>query len=221
MVGRGTRLSPETGKDHLLLLDFLWHTERHELCRPAHLTAKNKEVADAITKRVEEAAEGTSIDLMEVEAVAEQDVINAREEALQKELTACRKKKGKLVDPLQFEMSICSADLSSYVPVFAWEMAPASNAQIKALEDAGIATCEIDNCGKASLLLNRLAKRRNEGLSTPKQIRQLEQRGFRRVGEWTKEEATNMISRIANNNWRTPAGVKPETYVPVSLGGLG
>ena len=35
MVGRGTRLAP--GKDHLLLLDFLWHTERHELCHPAHL----------------------------------------------------------------------------------------------------------------------------------------------------------------------------------------
>ena len=35
MVGRGTRLSPETGKNHLLLLDFLWHTERHELCHPA------------------------------------------------------------------------------------------------------------------------------------------------------------------------------------------
>ncbi|MDD4431717.1 MAG: DEAD/DEAH box helicase, partial [Bacteroidales bacterium] len=29
MVGRGTRLYP--GKDDLLLLDFLWHTERHEL----------------------------------------------------------------------------------------------------------------------------------------------------------------------------------------------
>ena len=35
MVGRGTRLSQ--GKDHLLLLDFLWHTERHELCHPASL----------------------------------------------------------------------------------------------------------------------------------------------------------------------------------------
>ena len=33
MVGRGTRLSP--GKTELLLLDFLWHTERHELCHPA------------------------------------------------------------------------------------------------------------------------------------------------------------------------------------------
>lgn len=35
MVGRGTRLYP--GKEHLLLLDFLWHTERHELCHPADL----------------------------------------------------------------------------------------------------------------------------------------------------------------------------------------
>ena len=45
MVGRGTRLSPETGKDHLLLLDFLWHTERHELCHPAHLICESEEVA--------------------------------------------------------------------------------------------------------------------------------------------------------------------------------
>lgn len=44
MVGRGTRLSP--GKDHLLLLDFLWHTERHELCHPASLICENEEVAE-------------------------------------------------------------------------------------------------------------------------------------------------------------------------------
>ena len=38
MVGRGTRLNP--GKTELLLLDFLWLTEKHELCRPAHLIAR-------------------------------------------------------------------------------------------------------------------------------------------------------------------------------------
>ena len=38
-----TRLFP--GKDHLLLLDFLWHTERHELCHPASLICSNEEVA--------------------------------------------------------------------------------------------------------------------------------------------------------------------------------
>ena len=50
MVGRGTRLSPQTGKTELLLLDFLWHTERHELCHPAHLICENEEVAKQMGK---------------------------------------------------------------------------------------------------------------------------------------------------------------------------
>lgn len=56
MVGRGTRLSPETGKDHLLLLDFLWHTERHELCHPAHLICESEEVARKMTENLEKDA---------------------------------------------------------------------------------------------------------------------------------------------------------------------
>lgn len=43
MVGRGTRLAE--GKNHLLLLDFLWHTERHELCHPANLICESPETA--------------------------------------------------------------------------------------------------------------------------------------------------------------------------------
>ena len=64
MVGRGTRLSP--GKDHLLLLDFLWHTERHELCHPANLICENEEVAQQMTRNMEEAA-GAPVDLEEAE----------------------------------------------------------------------------------------------------------------------------------------------------------
>ncbi len=51
MVGRGTRLSP--GKDDLLILDFLWHVERHELCRPACLIAKSDDIAKAMTNILE------------------------------------------------------------------------------------------------------------------------------------------------------------------------
>ena len=54
MVGRGTRLSP--GKDCLLLLDFLWHTEHHELCRPAGLICQDREVAAQMTLNLESAA---------------------------------------------------------------------------------------------------------------------------------------------------------------------
>ncbi len=49
MVGRGMRLSPETGKDHLLLLDFLWLSERHDLCRPSALVSKDAAIAQRWT----------------------------------------------------------------------------------------------------------------------------------------------------------------------------
>lgn len=62
--------------------------------------------------------------------------------------------------------------------------------------------------------MDKIAKRRAEGLATPKQIRQLEGRGFRRVGEWTMDQASALISRIAANGWRTPASIDPATYEP-------
>lgn len=212
MVGRGTRLSPETGKERLLLLDFLWMTERHELCRPAHLIAQSADVADRMTEILEE--KGAPEDIDELERQASADVVAQREESLARELAAQRHKRARLVDPLQFEMSIAAEDLSGYVPSFAWEMAPPSDKQAKALENYGINPSEIGCAGKASLMLDRLSKRRSEGLSTPKQIRLLEQRGFRKVGTWTFDQASKMISRICANSWRNLYGLDPATYVP-------
>ncbi len=216
MVGRGTRL--HEGKEELLLLDFLWHTERHELCHPAHLIATSDEVAKKMTENIEDAGEqGLALDLEEAEVQAEKDVIAEREEALAKQLAEMRRRKQKLVDPLQFEMSIQAEDLTSYVPSFGWEMAPPSDQQVSALEKLGILPDQIDNAGKASLILERLNKRKEAGLATPKQIRQLEQRGFKNVGMWSFDSAKNMIGRIASNGWRTPNTVIPETYVPIGL----
>lgn len=208
MVGRGTRL--HQGKEELLLLDFLWHTERHELCHPAHLIAENEEVAKKMTENIEEA--GCPIDLEEAEAKAADDVIAQREEALAKQLAEMKKRKRKLVDPLQFEMSIQAEDLSSYVPAFGFEMGPPTDKQLAALEKMGIMPDEIDNAGKATKLLERLDKRRQEGLATPKQIRFLEQRGFQHVGKWQFDNARKLIDRIAGNGWRIPAGIKPNEY---------
>lgn len=210
MVGRGTRLSP--GKKDLLLLDFLWHTQRHELCRPAHLICESDEVAQKMTENL--AASGCEMDITEAEAQAETDVVAQREEALAKQLSEMRKRKRALVDPLQFEMSIQAQDLSGYVPSFGWEMSPPSQKQLDALEKYGIYPNEIENAGKAQLLLERLNKRRMDGLSTPKQIRLLENKGFLHVGEWTFQQASNMITRIAANGWRVPRGVIPAEYTP-------
>lgn len=209
MVGRGTRLYE--GKTELLLLDFLWHTTRHELCRPACLICQNDEVADKMTEILEE-NQGFAMDIEETASEAESEVVIQREEALAKQLNEMKKRKRKLVDPLQFEMSIMAEDLSSYVPAFGYEMSPASQKQLQALEKFGIFPDEVDNAGKASLLLERLQKRKNEGLTTPKQIRFLESRGFLHVGTWQFNTASKLINRIAANNWHIPNGINPAEY---------
>ena len=210
MVGRGTRLHP--GKENLLLLDFLWHTERHELCHPASLICEDQAVAQKMTENLEEA--GGPVDLEEAENKASEDVVAQREAALAEKLAEQRKKKRNLVDPLQFEMSIRAEDLAGYTPTFAWEMGPPSDKQIAELERRGIFTGEIENAGKASKLLDRLRKRQMDGLSTPKQIRFLERKGFQHVGTWSFESARNMIDRIASSGWRVPKGIIASEYRP-------
>lgn len=211
MVGRGTRLS--SGKDHLLLLDFLWHTERHELCHPAHLICESEEVARQMTENLEKDA-GCPVDIEEAEQTASEDVVAQREEALAQKLAEMKRRKRKLVDPLQFEMSIQAEDLAGYVPAFGWEMAPPSEKQKQTLEKLGILPDEIDNAGKASKLLDRLDKRRQANLTTPKQIRFLEGKGFQHVGTWSFDSARKLIDRIAGNGWRVPHGIDPYNYVP-------
>jgi len=211
MVGRGTRLHP--GKDHLLLLDFLWHTERHQLCRPAHLVAKTPEVAQKMVEKQEAAAgQQQAMDIMEEVEKAESDVVALREQALAKQLSEMRRRKRALVDPLQFEMSIASEDLAGYVPTFGWECEPPSKKQLESLEKMGINPDEIENAGKASLLMFKLNQRRASGLTTPKQIRLLEGRGFKNVGQWKFGDAAKLIDRIAANGWRVPHGIVPGTY---------
>lgn len=84
--------------------------------------------------------------------------------------------------------------------------------QVKTLEKLGILPEAIDNAGKATELLERIDKRRQEGLTTPKQIRFLENRGFEHVGTWTFDNAKHLIDRIADNGWRVPDGINPKEY---------
>lgn len=155
-------------------------TDRHELCRPADLVCEDRTVAQQMTENL--AATGCPEEIEEAAAQASEDVVAQREEALAKQLAEQRRKKAKLVDPLQYEMSIQAEDLSGYVPAFGWEAGPPSAEQTAALEKLGILPDAIESAGKASLLLDRLHKRQAEGLTTPKQIRRLEQFGFQKVG---------------------------------------
>ena len=202
MVGRGTRI--EDGKDHLLLLDFLWNCERHQLCRPAHLIAEDAEVARAMTERLENEP-GAEMDLdADLLETGKQDVVAQREKALAKKLAEMRHRKSELVDPLQYAASIGDPDLMAYTPAMGVEMKPVTEAQRDLLAESGIYPGEITTAGHADAVLGKLEARKKSQMATPKQIRFLERMGFKRAGGFTFKYATHLTGRIRANGWRLP-----------------
>jgi superfamily II DNA or RNA helicase len=210
MVGRGMRLA--AGKKNLLLLDFLWMTQRHDLCKPSSLISKDEGIAKKIDNQMQENEDG--IDLIESEEQAERDVLAEREESLARQLAEMRGRKRKLVDPIQYALSIAAEDLANYEPTFAWEMASPTEKQLQFLERRGIFPDSVSNAGMASLLIDKLKRRQEAGLATPKQIRCLERYGFRQVGTWQFSDASSLISELADNHWRLPSGIIPAIYKP-------
>jgi superfamily II DNA or RNA helicase len=213
MVGRGMRLHP--GKDHLLLLDFLWMTARHDLCKPSSLVCKTAEIAEQMDQNLK--ADDEPHDILEAEEQAERDVVAERERALARQLEEQRRMKRKLVDPLQYSISIGADDLADYEPTYAWENEPPTEKQLAALEKWGIFSGDVKNKGFACMLMDRLVQRREAGLATPKQIRCLERYGFRNVGKWMFGTATKMIGKLAARNWILPPDFDPTWYVPREL----
>lgn len=219
MVGRGTRLHP--GKNHLLILDFLWMTGKHQLVHPADIICSKKEIADIVTQTAADV--GEEQDLFEAEEKAESDARKQREEALaralaEKEAQAKRKNK-KLIDPLDYALSIDADDLADYVPTFGWESEDVTDKQKTMLEKYGFDTDGMCK-GAASKLIDKLIARSNAGLATPKQVNCLQKFGFQHVSEWAFDDASHMISQLSAVRWqiwRLP--FIPEDYTPQSLRG--
>ena len=209
IIGRGTRKAPN--KENLLVLDFLWQSEKYDLCKPSVLVAQNQEQEELIDAYLEEDEE---IDITDALDRAKSDIIAQREAKLAEKIERKRHRKTKLIDPIEYGLSIKAEDLINYTPQFMWEKEPPTAKQIQTLKNSDVDISTIPNKGYATKLIDRLITRSNLDLSTPKQIRFLEQKGFKNVGLWQKEEASNLISKIADNNWRVPYYINPRTYNP-------
>ena len=209
MVGRGTRLAP--GKRNLLLLDFLWLTASHDLCRPACLLSDNAEVCETITKKQEAKGCG-ELDLSpETLESAITDTVKKREDALAKRLAAQSRKKGKLFDALQFAQLTGVTNLSD-VPTTIQENDRPTMEMVDRLERLGF-RCPGSQTA-AEQLLTAYQQRVDSGLSSHKQINRLTAYGFRNVAQWPFAAAKKMMDRIAACGWRVPKYIRPETYVP-------
>jgi len=206
MVGRGTRLYE--GKPDLLVLDFLWHTAKHDLCHPASLVAEKEDVAAKMTELQEAAAGNPDADQMDLEfleAEAKKEVQKEREEALAKALRSNQRKAARTVDPLEFALSLHDTALEEYEPVMPWQAVPPSEKQLATLARFGFAPERVPNKGFASMLLDRIIRRSRENLASPKQIKLLERFGYTDAGALTFAAAKQRIDDIAKNGWRRVA----------------
>jgi superfamily II DNA or RNA helicase len=196
MVGRGTRILE--GKQNLLLLDFLWMHERHNIIRPAHLIAKSEEEAQQITEFAHAAA--MPADLAEqmpldLQALAG-DALKKREEALRKKLEAQKNKKAKTVSAEEFAMEHGSMEAAEYVETMAWESRPATEKQLKYLSRAKIDTATVRGKGHASRLLSLFFGAKPLTLASQAQRAKMRQLGHPNAEHATDDEARRFFADL-------------------------
>ena len=190
MIGRGTRLSP--GKENLLILDFLWLTGRHNLCKPACLGSDSDEDIEEVVKK----SKDEEIDLFGAITDAE----DARRRALAEALARQRRKKSQLVNPLELFSLINDIGLADYEPTFKWEEADATEKQIRALQNFGIDADGMTK-GHACAIMDRLITRADHNLATVKQIKALKKFGYE-PADWTFDQASRKLSALAAVGWK-------------------
>ena len=184
IIGRGTRLWP--GKDHLLVLDFLWQAEEHSLMRPANLIAEDEVDAKALTEKL-----GGEGDLEE----AREQVNADRTRSLTERLAANRTRRASVLDPLELAVTLNEAALADYVPTMSWQSQAPSDKQLQVLANFGLDPQTILSRGQASLLLDRLISRRKLGLATPKQVRVLRRYGHEHPETTTFHDAKVILEQ--------------------------
>jgi superfamily II DNA or RNA helicase len=167
MVGRGTRTFP--GKDHLLLLDFLWLHEKHSLIRPAHLVATSDEIASIMTRVAETIGTETESSGPYLDELYE-SAIHEREETLRRELAAKASKKSKLIDALEYSLDIGSVALADYEPVMPWESETPTPRQLELLSKFGLKPESITCRGHAAKIMLTMFDRSKMKLATAKQV---------------------------------------------------
>lgn len=185
MVGRGTRLFP--GKENLLLLDFLWLHERHDLARPASLVSRTKEEEKSITDIL--LSSGSEKDLGE----AMEDAAAEREAALIREIAENARKKERFL-PIQHVAALLKdLKMREYEPTFDWETTPATEAQRRVIEKFKI-KCPPSK-GEATMLMNKLFTRSRGKLASVAQLKWLCKYNYPNPETATAKEAKDFLDK--------------------------
>ena len=200
MAGRGTRTLPGcidglttreerllaiacSKKPDLILLDFLWLSDRLDLVQPVDLIATSPKVREAMVKN------GGKGDLLDLVEAADRDLLKSLEDAARRN----SKKKARVIDPLAWAVSLGDAQLASWEPETPWDSLKPTPGQNDLLTRKGIDAEKIQFRGLASKLIDRVINRHRLGLCTVKQMSFLDRLGIKDSALLTFDEAKAAI----------------------------
>jgi hypothetical protein len=184
MTGRGTRIHP--GKKDLLLLDFLWHSRRHNLARPASLISHD----EAEEERISRALRRGDGDLIAAQSAAARE----REQALAAELEENRQRPGETIDLLELAERFQAPAFVDYQPCMRWHSATVSEGQIRVLKNNGVDLRLVRDRGHAAVIIDGIFKFKELEPATEKQRRYMRRLGHPDPWRLTKREAARWIS---------------------------
>lgn len=204
MVGRGTRLSPATGKKDLLVLDLAGNSGKHSLVSTVDILDGNRDqnVRQLALKLMSENQNKTTLEALD-EAAARY-ALDQRQQVV-----AEARFKAKDVDPFQV--------LGAPNKKNRWGGVPATEKQLATLAQAGIEIEEgtVLERGQAGALIDKIFERRRSGLCSYKQARLLVRYGLN--PDVPFEKAKQAIDTIAAARWKRSPALYPELFQDEAL----
>jgi len=180
-------------KPNMLLLDFLWLTDKLDFIQPVDLVATTPAMKKAMI-------ETGMDDLIEAEKVAERDLMKAIEKAAKRHA----KREARVIDPLALAVSLGDSALANWEPETKWDSDPMTDGQRKFLIGQHVDVTNIKYKGLASKVITRLVARMKMKLATPMQLNFMIKLGIpeNECATLTMGEAGRLIDRVkAEKGW--------------------
>ena len=174
MIGRGTRPCPETGKTHVLVVDFDWETDESakDLCSAVDIFDDGSvdEEVFAVAKQI---AAARAVDVDPLEVIEEAERIIVTREKLMIHLTGKEAKYEALeYDPIGVS-KLLDISLNRKYDIDKRGINPASDKQLGMLRSLGITTPENLSKWGASKMIDKIMKRKDQNLASPAQVKKL------------------------------------------------
>jgi superfamily II DNA or RNA helicase len=174
MIGRGLRICPEIGKTNCLIIDFDWQTDddARDICSTVDLFDDGLLDPDVYATAKQLASE-RAVDIDAMDVIEEAERIERIRRRFSIKLTGkTAKYESYEYDPIGLS-KILGIKLSGKHDIDRRGNNPASEAQLGMLKRLGVTAPESMSKWGASKLIGKLLKRRDTGMASPSQVKEL------------------------------------------------